>query len=216
MSDDEASIANLPDVYTSNEKLLQGYAAQKKPLTGLLQCKEAAAVEVPIPADGTLGIVTVEKPLSRGTVHINAKDPAGPPDILFNAFVEPIDRVILGIGVRYLRKVMARPELESLSIVETSPGASATSDDELLSAFMASGTVSPTFAHPSCTCPTMPEEKGGCVSDTLLVYDTKHLSIIDASIFPLIPSQHLQSTAYMVGEKAADLIKQRAGLRIVI
>jgi choline dehydrogenase-like flavoprotein len=32
---------------------------------------------------------------------------------------------------------------------------------------------------------------------------------VDASILPLIPSQHIQSTMYAVGEKAADIILKR-------
>jgi choline dehydrogenase-like flavoprotein len=56
----------------------------------------------------------------------------------------------------------------------------------------------------------MAEEDGGCVDSSLMVYGTQHLSIVDASIIPIIPSCHLQATMYGVGEKAADVIKARA------
>ena len=55
----------------------------------------------------------------------------------------------------------------------------------------------------------MPEDIGGCVSETLLFYGVKRLSIIDASIIPIVPTQHIQSTMYAIGEKAADIIKKR-------
>jgi choline dehydrogenase-like flavoprotein len=55
----------------------------------------------------------------------------------------------------------------------------------------------------------MPLELGGVVSDQLLVYGVKQLSIVDASIIPLIPVTHLQATTYAIAEKAADLIKAR-------
>ena len=55
----------------------------------------------------------------------------------------------------------------------------------------------------------MPEELGSCVSDKLLVYGVENLSVIDASIIPLIPATHLQATMYAVAEKAADIIKER-------
>ena len=55
----------------------------------------------------------------------------------------------------------------------------------------------------------MPLALGGVVSDQLLVYGTKGLSIVDASVIPLIPATHLQATMYAISEKAADLIKAR-------
>lgn len=56
----------------------------------------------------------------------------------------------------------------------------------------------------------MPRELGGCVGSDLLVYGTRGLSVVDASVMPLIPGAHLQATVYAVAEKAADLIKARA------
>ena len=52
---------------------------------------------------------------------------------------------------------------------------------------------------------SLTQEYGGCVSDALLFYGVENLSIVDASILPLIPTQHIQSTMYGVGEKAADM-----------
>ncbi|KAF1352799.1 FAD-linked reductase [Lizonia empirigonia] len=200
----------LTSFYTGNKKLLEGYAAQKKIIAGLFQRKDAAVAEFPVPADGTYGLVGVEKPLSRGFVHINAKNPTGSPDIIHNAFINPIDRSVMAIGLRFFRTVWARPELKDYKISETVPGARYTSDEDIYSALLAQASLSPTLAHPSGSCPMMPENAGGCVSDKLLVYGTQHLSIVDASIVPIIPSCHLQATAYGIGEKAADVIKKRA------
>jgi choline dehydrogenase-like flavoprotein len=47
------------------------------------------------------------------------------------------------------------------------------------------------------------------VSAELLFYGIEKLSIVDASILPLIPAQHIQSTMYAVGEKAAHIIRNR-------
>lgn len=79
----------------------------------------------------------------------------------------------------------------------------------------------------------MPKEHGGVVDPQLKVYGIKGLSVVDASIMPIIPAAHTQSTVYAVAEKvhtpevaahcvrlwdllltartlqAADLIKQR-------
>ena len=69
--------------------------------------------------------------------------------------------------------------------------------------------IQPSFSHAAGTCAMMPRNLGGCVSDELLVYDIARLSVVDASIIPLIPATHLQATMYAVAEKAADIIKQR-------
>ena len=116
----------------------------------------------------------------------------------------------MAIGLRFFRTVWARPELKEYKISETVPGAQYTSDEDIYSALLAQASLSPTLAHPSGSCPMMPESAGGCVSDKLLVYGTQHLSIVDASIIPIIPSCHLQATAYGIGEKAAAVIKARA------
>jgi choline dehydrogenase-like flavoprotein len=200
----------LPSVYKSNKKLLKGFEAQKRVIAKIFARSDAAVAEFPVPADGTYGLVGVEKPLSRGTVHIDAANPTGPPNVIHNAFVNPVDRTILAIGLRYFRTVWARPELKKFSVSETVPGAEHTSDEDIYSALLAQASLSPTLAHPSGSCPMMPEHAGGCVDDKLMVYGTQHLSVIDASIIPIIPSCHLQATMYGIGEKAADVIKARA------
>ncbi|KAM3425745.1 hypothetical protein BST61_g7677 [Cercospora zeina] len=207
----EDAVSYLPSLYSSSAELLAGFTAQRDIISSLFGRKDAAAAEFPVPADATYSIVAVQKPASRGTVHLNPTNPTGPPNVLYNAFVNPVDRSILSIGMRYLRSVYSYPPLqEKFSISESVPGAQYTSDTEIYDALLEQKSLSPTLSHPSCSCPMMPEKLGGCVSDTFLVYGTQRLSIVDASIMPIIPSQHLQSTVYMIGEKAADLIKARA------
>jgi choline dehydrogenase-like flavoprotein len=199
----------LPAVYKNNEKLLEGFARQREIIASIFKRRDAAVTEFPVPADGTYGLVGVEKPLSRGTVYLNASNPTGPPEVTHNAFVNPIDRTIMAIGLRFFRTVWARPELERFQISETVPGAQYTSDKEIYDSLLAQASLSPTLAHPSGSCPMMPEKAGGCVNDKLMVYGTQHLSIVDASIIPIIPSCHLQATMYGIGEKAADILKAR-------
>lgn len=199
----------LPSIYKSNQKLLKGYARQREVIASIFKRKDAAVAEFPVPSDGTYGLVGVEKPLSRGTVYLNAKNPNGPPDVTHNAFVNPIDRTVMAIGLRFFRSVWARSELNRFRISETVPGAQYTSDEDIYSALLQQASLSPTLAHPAGSCPMMPEHAGGCVNDKLMVYGTQHLSVVDASIIPIIPSCHLQATMYGIGEKAADIIKAR-------
>ncbi|KAL3419549.1 GMC oxidoreductase [Phlyctema vagabunda] len=200
----------LPNHYKDNQKLLNGVQAQRNILANLFSREDAAVVEYTVPAIGSYALVGLEKPLSRGLVMLNASDPQGPPVIDFNTFMNPIDKSVFAASVRYQRSIWNRPELAKFSLTELSPGAQYRTDDEIINRLVSLASISPTLAHPSGTCAMMPEDLGGCVSDKLLVYGTSHLSIIDASILPIIPSCHLQATMYGVAEKAADIIKARA------
>ncbi|KAF1931901.1 GMC oxidoreductase [Didymella exigua CBS 183.55] len=200
----------LPAVYKGNKKLLKGVAAQRRVIADIFGRRDAAVAEFPVPSDAAFSLVGIEKPLSRGTVYLNASNPTGPPTVVHNAFVNPIDRALLGLSTRYYRSVLASPLLSRFKISETLPGAQYKTDTEIFDSMLAQGLLSPTLAHPSGSCPMMPENAGGCVSEKLLVYGTRRLSIIDASIIPIIPSCHLQATMYGIGEKAADIIKARS------
>ncbi|ORY17207.1 hypothetical protein BCR34DRAFT_505986 [Clohesyomyces aquaticus] len=201
--------AYLPPIYKNSEKLLKGVKAQRKVLAGLFQNDKAGIVEIPVTAAGSFVLAGLEKPLSRGSITINPMNPQGPPKIFYNALSNPVDKSVLAACVRYIRTVWARPELERFSLVETAPGSQYITDEEIVKKSVELGSVWPTLSHPSGSCAMMPEDMGGCVSDKLLFYGIEQLSIVDASILPLIPSQHIQSTMYAVGEKAAHIIRNR-------
>lgn len=200
----------LPAIYKGSKKLIAGVAAQRKVLADLFQNKDAAVVEYPVGPGGAGVLVGLEKPLARGSITIDPTNPQGPPKMLYNALSNPVDKAVMASCVRFLRTVWKRPEIAKFNLVELSPGAQYTSDDDIIDKMNAAGSIWPTLSHPSGSCAMMPEKYGGCVSDKLLFYGVEKLSIVDASILPLVPTQHIQSTMYAVGEKAADLIKARA------
>ena len=123
----------------------------------------------------------------------------------------PLDKTMIAACVRYIRQVWARPELAQFTPTETSPGAQYKTDDEIIDRLVELGTLWPTLSHPVGSCAMMPEDKGGCVGADLLFYNVEKLSIVDASIVPLIPAQHIQSAMYAIGEKAADIIVSKKG-----
>ena len=58
----------------------------------------------------------------------------------------------------------------------------------------------------------MPREMGGVVSERLVVHGTRNLRVVDASVMPIIPRGNIQSSVYMVAERAADIIKEDWGM----
>lgn len=205
----QANDAYLPAIYKGSKKLLAGVAAQRKVLAGLYANAKAGIVEYGIPAAGSGLLVALQKPLSRGTITINPTNPQGVPLIRYNAMTNPLDKSMLAACVRYIRQVWARPEIAQFNPVETSPGAQYQTDAEIIDRSIELGAIWPTLSHPSGSCPMMPEGLGGCVSDELLFYGVEKLSVVDASIIPLVPSQHIQSTMYAIGEKAGYIISNR-------
>jgi choline dehydrogenase-like flavoprotein len=84
------------------------------------------------------------------------------------------------------------------------------SDAEIREAIRAA--LQPTNAHECCTLPMMNRSIGGVVSPELKVYGTDRLSVVDASIWPIIPWVGPQASVYGSAEKAADIIKKRHGI----
>jgi choline dehydrogenase-like flavoprotein len=198
----------LPAIYSQNSLLLKGFEAQREILNQIILGNQSSCCEIFPSISGGAGI-SLQKPLSRGTITLNSSDPDAPPIVSYNTITNPIDAAILVAMVRLEREHWSRPELARYSPVEDLPGVQYQTDEEILEGLVSTGILTPSLAHPSGTCAMMPEELGGCVGPDLRVYGTEKLSIVDASILPLIPGTHLQMTMYAVAEKAADIIKGR-------
>lgn len=190
----------LPARYTTAPTLYAGYLRQRdiilKQFRGL-SGYEAAAGELPIQPNNRATAV-LQKPLSRGIVRLNATDPYGYPVVEYHSMQNPVDKAVLCELIRWNRKHWKSPALARYSPMEKVPGAQYADDDGILEALVRQDAIKAGFAHPSGSCAMMARALGGCVSNQLLVYGVQRLSIVDASILPMIPATHLQATMYAV------------------
>jgi choline dehydrogenase-like flavoprotein len=148
----------------------------------------------------------VAKPASRGRVWITSADPAAPPSIDYGYFTDPggHDERMLLAGVRAARRIAEQEPFRSWLVREVFPGPEVTSDEELSTVLRA---THQTVYHVSGTC------RMGADGDPLAVLDPSlrvrgvaGLRVVDASVFPTIPSVNPVVTIMMVAERAADLI----------
>ncbi|KAJ0415356.1 hypothetical protein BJY00DRAFT_317894 [Aspergillus carlsbadensis] len=154
------------------------------------------------------GVASLQKPLSRGSVHVASTDPYKMPLIEYRTFSNPLDLQIMVQSVRFNTDILPQTDAfkEIGAFVQTPE--TGLSDVQLAGVIRASG--EPSFSHPSGTCAMLKLEDGGCVDKRLQLYGSYgRVRIVDSSIFPVVPSSHIQSTVYAVAEKAADLIRRR-------
>lgn len=182
----------------TDPSIVAGYEAQRKLILDLYASRTASVQETAFNGAQVLPLVLV-KPLSRGTVRISSTDPLSAPRIDWGALTNPVDLEIMVAMVRKLRELMATEAMRELGPIELAPGANLTSDEQLRASLRRMG--QPTFQHLCSTCSMMKREYGGVVGPDLLVYGVERLSVVDASIMPLIPASHTSSTVYAVAEK---------------
>ncbi|KAK0109901.1 hypothetical protein ONS95_002572 [Cadophora gregata] len=205
---DPASILSLG----THPTIVAGYRAQLKLMAAAARSKNTAWLQMGL-GGNPFGVadqwVFNIHPLSRGTVHLDPSDPNGEPLVDYRMLSNPVD---LRVAVALFKGIRAyygsQGAMKRLTPVETKPGANVTSDADI-EEFLKK-TLDPSQYHPVGTCPKMPLELGGVVDEELRVYGVEGLSVVDASIMPLIVGATMQSTVYAVAEKAADLIKARA------
>ncbi|HET7409556.1 MAG TPA: GMC family oxidoreductase N-terminal domain-containing protein [Paracoccaceae bacterium] len=159
----------------------------------------------PDPFPGFLFGLSPCRPESRGHLEIRSADPAAPPLIHPNYLATDSDRADMLAGLRLVRRIAAMPALSEVIEAELSPGAEAASDEELADHVRDQAW---TVFHPCGTC-RMGQDPGGSVVDpSLRVHGIERLRVIDASVFPNIPSGNINAPTIMVAERAAELIRQ--------
>jgi choline dehydrogenase-like flavoprotein len=201
----EKLAAQPADAYLSanlSPSVFEGYKLQKEILAKLYKSPDSAVLESPF--GGVCSRTSIlQKPLSRGHVHINASAPYGPPVVDFRVYTNPLDLEVSIESIKYTRKYFKSQHLAPLKPVESAPGPNVTDYEGILAHIRR--TAGPSSFHASGTTAMMPRELGGVVAPDLKVYGLERVSVVDASLQPLIPGSHLTATVYAVAEKVCSI-----------
>jgi choline dehydrogenase-like flavoprotein len=117
------------------------------------------------------------------------------------------DRDIILSCARQLREWVSQEPLASLIESETTPGASAQSDADLLDAVDQTGVAG---LHTVGSC-RMGMDEASVVDPDLKVRGVEGLRVIDASVFPVIPAGNTQAPVLALAWLAAEIIAKDAG-----
>ncbi|MDQ1674041.1 MAG: hypothetical protein QOC98_2603, partial [Frankiaceae bacterium] len=159
------------------------------------------------PEHGISMTPNIPKPQTSGRLYLTSSDPDVQPALDVRYFVDDgYDEAVLVDGMKIARQVAATEPLSRWIGREVAPGPDVVTDEDL-SAYARS--VAHTVYHPSGTC------RMGSLADPLVVVDpslrvreVRGLRIVDGSIFPTMPTVNPVITTMMIGERAADLLKE--------
>lgn len=138
---------------------------------------------------------------SRGNVTLKSADPNDPPVSDPNFMSHPFDRLTMIDGVRRVHKWLTHPLMSPEPVAQLQVPKS-DSDEDILDFIQKNGQST---QHMSCTCRMgKASDEAAVVTTDFKVKGLEGLRIVDMSVAPLLPNCHTVSTAYLIGETAAE------------
>ncbi|XP_018333248.1 glucose dehydrogenase [FAD, quinone]-like [Agrilus planipennis] len=152
-------------------------------------------------------------PKSIGSIQLKSRDPLQYPLLNPNYLQHEDDLAALVEASQLLVKIYENDQFKkyNLSIVRDSSCSSFpfNSDDYWRCVIRCTGYPG---NHPCGTCRMGVSPNDSVVNERLVVHGMRNLRVADAGIIPVSLTGHMFATAYMIGEKAAHLIKEDHGI----
>ncbi|KAJ7818632.1 GMC oxidoreductase-domain-containing protein, partial [Mycena leptocephala] len=150
-------------------------------------------------------IIGVLNPVSRGSVIINSSNPFDSPVIDVDFLQSDID---VFTGREAIKKVLRLFEAPTWQDYIIAPIVDVENfSDDALDEFIRNS-AGPSFHLVGTAAMSAKDARHGVVDPDLLVKGTSRLRIIDASVFPYVPSANTQAPTSVVAERGADLVKE--------
>ena len=148
------------------------------------------------------------RPKSTGQVRLASADPTANPIIDPQFFTSDDDLEVMLKGLKEARRIMAMPQFDKYRGHEIAPGAKVEDDDQVRDYIL---NTSATIFHPVGTCKMgRADDPMAVVDERLRLHGVEGLRVVDASIMPRIVGGNTNAPTIMIGEKAADMIKEDA------
>jgi choline dehydrogenase-like flavoprotein len=145
------------------------------------------------------------RPKSRGSITLARNGGGFAPVINPQFFEAPEDLETLLLGFKESRRILEADAFQKYEPFHYQPETGA-SDEDLRQYILEN---SATIFHPVGTC-KMGRGEAAVVDERLRVHGLEGLRVADASIMPTICGGNTNAPAIMIGEKAADMIKEDA------
>lgn len=146
---------------------------------------------------------------SRGTVTLRSSNPSDPPICDPQYLKHPFDRKVLIDAMRRNFKLITHP-LVAVDTLAPAVLPSGLSDEEIWGYIQV---VANSVYHMSYTAKMgRADDPEAVVTSDFKLKGVNGLRIADMSVAPFVPKTHTQSTAYFIGETAAEKIIQEYGL----
>ncbi|KAJ5623870.1 hypothetical protein N7510_000179 [Penicillium lagena] len=188
-------IASFPE-YTTLDQRTQLFLSQPD-----VPAYELGFGVVPTPTLDCLKLATstiLQHSQSSGSISLKSADPNDSPNIDMNILAHPYDRRVM---IESLRKTYDFLQNSTFPVDGLLEGPKSNADDDLMEYIKNHITIS---WHALGTVKMGIEGgKGACVSSDFHIIGLENLRIADLSVCPVLPSNHTQSTAYLIGDIAA-------------
>jgi choline dehydrogenase len=143
---------------------------------------------------------------SRGEIRLRDTDPDSAALFRANYLSHPDDVSTLVSGWRLARSILAAPALASQIDGEIGASTGVDSQDDAAMEQLVRQSAR-TVYHPAGTC-RMGKDRDAVVDTRLKVHGIDGLRVADASIMPVITRGNTNAPSIMIGERAADFIRQ--------
>jgi choline dehydrogenase len=144
----------------------------------------------------------VVRPRSRGHLRVTGPNPSDPVEIVANTFSDPADKKALIRSVELCREIGNSAAMSPFVKREVMPG---NLTGGALESFVRDATSA--FWHQTCSA-KIGRDQMSVADSRLQVYGIDNLRIADGSIMPRVSTGNTMAPCVIIGERAAELIRQ--------